>query len=398
MNLKDFKKWVKKQKYLILQYETDKKASNKFNTGAKIYAYVKGMAFLGWIDNSGRSNSFNAGDLIQVPPFVIESIIRDALLVEKDLEPSSVSTGSNYMEFNGSTNFLLYSNDDYYNGAYLINTTRNTALKVTDYVGSSKRCYFSSLTSGATGDKCYIVNIKGDDLIHYQSFDSCSSSRSSWKFDFSIVEEMEGYEILDQLCFESQTMLYKNGSQYKLTPIGSGSVVGTLSKPIIEENGNSLIDVSFSSIDDIFTDFEINYAFRPQDNKYTKKIYCNKNDSSSATYLGSTYINYCKNAEINYKISRKFVVNLDFVQDETTAYYFAQRVIKEHTFQKMIVGYVGNIENHIQYEKGDLVRINYSKKIPTSKNNSAQFLIDDINFPFKTDGDGEIVFKLVEQI
>ena len=394
--IKDTLKYINRVKYQIKQYETDKSASNKFNTGSKMYAYAKGMAFLGWIDNAGRSNSFNAGDLIQNPAFVIESVIRDTILIEKDLEPSSVSLGSNYMDFNGSTNFLLNSNNDYYNGAYLINVTRNWALKVTDYLGGSKRLYFSSLTTGASGDKCYIVNVQGDNLINYQSFDSSGSSRSSWKFDFSVIDEVEAYQLLDQMAFESQTMLFKNYNQYKLIPIGTGSTVGTLSSPLVEQNGNILIDVGLSSIEEIFTDFIINYAYSPQENKYSKQIFCNKNDSSSATYFTSTYRNYCKDAEANYRVSRKLELNLDFIYDETTAYLFGQRLIKEKTFQRLIVGYVGDVKGHIKYEKGDKVLINYPSKIPASKNNSAQFLITKVNYPYKI-GNSEVTLKLVEQ-
>lgn len=42
-------------------------------------AAVKGRMFGSWIDEGGRSNSYNANDLIEDPAFIIESILRDEL-------------------------------------------------------------------------------------------------------------------------------------------------------------------------------------------------------------------------------------------------------------------------------------------------------------------------------
>lgn len=44
-----------------------------------VYAAVEGRKFGSWIDEGGRSNSYNANGLIQDPAFIIESILRDEL-------------------------------------------------------------------------------------------------------------------------------------------------------------------------------------------------------------------------------------------------------------------------------------------------------------------------------
>lgn len=50
----------------------------------------KGMKFGSWIDTAGRSNSYSAGDLIEDPAFIIESILRDQLgLVDADIDTDS---------------------------------------------------------------------------------------------------------------------------------------------------------------------------------------------------------------------------------------------------------------------------------------------------------------------
>ena len=59
------------------------------------------------------------------------------------------------------------------------------------------------------------------------------------------------------------------------------------------------------------------------------------------------------------------------------------------------MSYTGDIKNHIKYEIGDVVLINYSKVLPTNKNNSAKFQImgKTINL---AKGQGFVNFTLIE--
>lgn len=47
--------------------------------GEPQWGHLQGRAFGSWIDGAGHSNSFNAGDLIEDPVYIIESLLRDEL-------------------------------------------------------------------------------------------------------------------------------------------------------------------------------------------------------------------------------------------------------------------------------------------------------------------------------
>lgn len=54
------------------------------------FAVCQGREFGAWIDNGGRSNTFNAGEMIDEPQFIIESILRDELgLVDANIDEAS---------------------------------------------------------------------------------------------------------------------------------------------------------------------------------------------------------------------------------------------------------------------------------------------------------------------
>ena len=388
---------TKKLKQLVEAYHKYNFSNIHYEAKNDIYAYLQGMYFDDWIDLSGRSNSYNAGDLIENPVYIIESIIRDVILTERDLEYFSYSTTGNWIRFSGSSHSLLYETDDYYNDAYLVNVTKSWSKKIIDYDGTQKLIYVSSIVGGDVGvnDKFYIKNIKGNELIDANSFDTAASQRSSWKFSVDLDSEIEAHTFLDNIAFEAQCALYKNYKKYRIVPLESGTTVGTLSNPLIEKKSNILVDGTLSSRDDIFTDFEINYAYLPQENKYAKTLTCNKDEVSNSSL--SSYKTNCENAAKNYRTSKPLTINLDFIYDDTTALEFTKRIIVEKTFQRLLVGYVGAPKDHIQYEKGDLVKINVPERIPASKNNSAQFLITKSDISFM-DGLPEIKFKLVEMV
>lgn len=50
-----------------------------FNNSTALYVECEGKTFGSWIDADGRTNSFNAGDLITNPAYIVESILRDIL-------------------------------------------------------------------------------------------------------------------------------------------------------------------------------------------------------------------------------------------------------------------------------------------------------------------------------
>ena len=55
----------------------------------------EGLAFGSWIDGAGRSNDYNAGNLIEDPAFIIESLLRDYLdLADDDIDYESFDTAA----------------------------------------------------------------------------------------------------------------------------------------------------------------------------------------------------------------------------------------------------------------------------------------------------------------
>ncbi len=67
-----------------IKYEIDIKV------GWRIFAECEGRKFGSWIDEGGRSNSYNEGDLIENPAHIVESILRDELsLTASDVDVAS---------------------------------------------------------------------------------------------------------------------------------------------------------------------------------------------------------------------------------------------------------------------------------------------------------------------
>jgi len=73
---------------LVLKYPVDKAALG--------WVSCTGATFGSWIDDTGRSNSYNSGDLIEDPVFIIESILRDQLgFTNDEIDTSSFDSAAN---------------------------------------------------------------------------------------------------------------------------------------------------------------------------------------------------------------------------------------------------------------------------------------------------------------
>jgi len=386
-----------------------------------------------------RFNGYTTDDLIENPSGIIESLLRDEIHTERDLLIDVVSGAS--ITINGSVNNtpLRSSIADYYNGAYLVNVTKNERYSITDY--SNYVLTLDSTPSGwAAGNKCYIKNINctidtnsfdviqagivetgsasstsygklvssgqnflstvlpgmlventtdstityvvsvdsntqltlEDDLFESGDNYEIRGKRSGWKFARSLTSQQSSTQVLNQLLFESHCLLFKSYNQWRLIDLGDGKVSGTLTTPLRSE-GKALVTTQLTPLLNIYSSFVLNYGYDYTKKIYSKKITVDKN-SSSNLYLDS-YKATCLNAETKYKISRKYEYNSDWIQDDTTAELFLERLILWFSYQRLIVNWTGDIKNHIQYEIGDRVLINYPLMIPTSKNNSQQFQI-----------------------
>jgi len=62
----------------------------------EIYGALEGREFGAWIDDSSRSNSYNQGDLIEDPAFIVESLLRDELSLDNsDIDVASFDAAAN---------------------------------------------------------------------------------------------------------------------------------------------------------------------------------------------------------------------------------------------------------------------------------------------------------------
>lgn len=340
---------------------------------SNVFAYLKGRTFGDWI--TGRTNRPLAGDLIETPDAVIESLLRDEIHTERDLE---IATVPNATTFTATANVEI---DDFYNGAYVHNVTQNDTVLISDYVASTQTFTVSSTAGWSSGDKIFLSNVNCD--IVTSSFDSVGNTvdgtRRLWKFARSLNVERSSRQLINQLLFESHCMLFETYNGYKLTALETPSTVsGTFTNPLYID-GEPNITVGLTSIDDIYTSFILNYGYDYGSRTYKKQVRVDKNGSSDSTNLGSGYQDKCYNAGANYRVNRTYEANLDWIQDDNTASYLCQKLVDWHTSQRNIISFTGDFETYHPYEIGDYVKVNYDYMLPTGVNNASIFLITSKN-------------------
>ena len=75
------------------------KYKRPLNNRIRIFAECTGRKYGSWIDDGGRSNSYNEGDLIENPAFIIESILRDELgLANSEIDTSNFDSAGGKLE------------------------------------------------------------------------------------------------------------------------------------------------------------------------------------------------------------------------------------------------------------------------------------------------------------
>lgn len=196
--------------------------------------------------------------------------------------------------------------------------------------------------------------------------------RKDWKFARSLNSQQYSNDILAQLCFEANLIRFKSYDKIKIKALEDGETCGTFSIPI-KERGRTLVSYGFTPLSNIYTSFVLNYDYDYTKKIYKKQVLVDKNSVTNA-YLNDMKT-YCSDAETNYKVNRKYEYNSDWIHDDTTAYYFMERLVKMFTYQRMVVSWTGNIGTYIKYEIGNRVLINLTYMMPTVKNNAQVFLI-----------------------
>jgi len=385
-----------------------------------------------------RSNTYNADGLIENPSGVIESIIRDEILTERDLKIDSVV--SDVIEF-ATLSPLNSAVNDFYNGAYLVNVTKSERYEVTDYVGLTKKLTLSSIPTGwAAGNFCYLKNIQAN--IDTDSFDvvgagivdsGTTTSTSAGKLVDSIqnfsttvkvgmivknttdttYSYVKTVDSNTQLTLETDIII--SGETYQIYgkryswKLARSLTSQQDSRSILEQvcfeshcmlvksyNKYKLVDLGDGNTVGTFTTPMkeggkplVTASLTPLSQiftdyslnygyDYAKKIYTKKafvnKNATSDSYLNTLKTN-CSYAEVNYKVKNKWEYNSDWIQDDTTALYFLEQRVNWFYQQRIVVNWMGSPKTHLQYEHGDRVLINYDFMIPTGKNNTASFMI-----------------------
>lgn len=370
------------------------------------YSYLEGREFDRWIDSvsgSARSNGENEGNLIDNPAYIMESLLRDENFTERDLKISTVTDTTHII-----CNELLSSEDDYYNYSVYYNATTDHKTYISDYVGSTKTLTLASAdTSASAGDNIFLQNVQGDLKIDYATFDAVGNTtngtRKDWIFARSYIEKQNVQDLLNELCYESHCELIESVNpdsgekHYKLVTIDDESG-DTWTNPAYA-GGIEQIKGSLTSLDNVFTQFRLKYFYDYGKQDYLKEIYVDKNGvPTTATILSNAEKNLCAYAEKSYYVSRLFEYSTLNIYNDATAERFLQKKIQWLTKQRLLVNYtspiVGNYD-FIKYEKGDKIKINFSKSIPTGLNNNTNFIIISKSI-VPTVGGGYINWELLE--
>lgn len=368
------------------------------------FAHVDGREYGRWIDfatsaggtrndNNGSANDpgFAENALIETPAYIIESIFRDEVLVERDMQLTQVS----------NTTFtavdLISREDDYYNNAEFFNATTIKKRYVTDYVGSTNTITISANDGAmANDDNFYLTNIQGDNRIDINSFDVVGnetdgkrSANDGWKFANTLLFKSPINEIVNTLCFDSHSQVFETAdedaghSKIKIVALDAATSGDTWSKPAFLR-GVEGVRTSLTSLGNIFTSFRLSYVFEVGNSDYRKEIFVDKNGfSSPASTLKVADQLLCKKAEQVYNLTKPFVYSSNWIYDDTCAELFLQKKIEWFTKQRLIVDWTspltdrgtGGTTDYIKYERGDQIKLNYSQSIPIGLNNSSFFMI-----------------------
>jgi len=346
-----------------------------------LYAYAEGRMFERWIDTSGgsaRSNGYDENDLITNPSYIFESIIRDECLVERNITVDDANPDPSAIDVSG----LKSSVDDYYNNAIYYNHTTGHKTYISDYTGATKTLALASEdTNVGTGDIISLTNIKGDDRIVTSTIDAIGKTpdgtRGAWVMGRSINSLDTAQSLIEQLCFESHTIVVDTYDGYKMIALDEAeSSVDTWTVPLTRNSERELVSVRLSPLQDIYTDFRLRYAFDYGSGEYKGEIFVNKDAvSSNALIVNETEKNKCAAAETDYKVKKYFEYSCDWIYQQATAERLLRKLVNWLTKQYAIVTWTGEFSTYIKYEIGDQVLINFPNMIPDAINNSSKFMI-----------------------
>ena len=361
----------------------------------------EGREYGRWIDHISTTDASKnrtmgdvEGGLIDNPAYIIESLFRDEIFTERDLQVLSTADTTHF-----TCNDVASRVDDYYNYAEVYNATNSLKRYITDYVGSTNTFTITEdATPIAIGDNIYLTNIQGDLKIDYASFDvvgnTTNGTRKDWVFNRPIIEKLQAEEIIKELCFDSHCMLTESTNedtglpQIRLIALDTASSGDTWTKPVFVDRGGKLegVRTSHTGLRDVFTSYRLFYHYDYGLQDYRKEILVDKNgysNPSGGSTLTDEHQNLCKKAEQTNRVINPFSYSSNWIYDDATAELFLDKKINWFTKQRLKVDWISPLSNrtaggttdYIGYEIGDQVKLNYSQSIPAGLNNSSYFMI-----------------------
>jgi hypothetical protein len=335
----------------------------------------------------------------------LESLIRDELTTERARVVYVISGTT--IQLTG----LLKNTDDYYNGAYIMFCSSGDGdiavggeiAKINDYSGGSGVVVLDRSVSEVQaqpypGSYAIIYNIKASDYIDTTTFDRVQFG-STFKFARSIYQREQANSLIDSILYDSCSFIGRTAGKLRYISISAGSLpsVGTLSTPLYI-NGVPQVNVSYTSLDEIYTEFEFKYAYDYAKGEYTKTIFVSRDRAEGySTSVYSTLQTSCIDAIKNYKIQKRWEYNSDWIYDDNTAQTFFAKMVLLHTTERMKISYTGSAKDHIKYEQGDLVLFNVPSKIPASHNNAKKFIINGFK-PYADGGPQQVLIQAIEAL
>ncbi len=388
----------------IEQQLTDEKKLYEFTDAF----FLQGLIFGRWIQKTGalnRTNGYSIGDMIENPAYVIESILRDWLFVERNRRIDTSSSATKAV-LDGTVNgrALTVKIDDYYKYAIWHNHSTGFKTYIAGYDGSTQEVILADADiSGAmaAGDWVTITNIQGDNLIDTASFDvvgnTTNGTRDGYQLARYFTERESMRDIIDSICQDFHLFLTKSGMRYRLACLDRKSAVdGVFSNPL-KQNGVPLLQVWLSPLDSLYSQYSFKHGV---DGRY--EMVCSPTGSTYG--LGATYEGKCASAEMKYRqVGREYGKIYENIYNgmdskpttDTTMHRIAKSTIDFYTQLRAMVEYQGDFKNHIKYEVGDQVKINYPTLIPAGLNDWEYFLIYDKSIE-AVNGIPTVRFRLIQ--
>lgn len=344
-------------------------------------AKISGRTFGLWIIN--RYNGYELGDLIDNPAYIWESIYRDEINCERNLEITEVIDNDSFrINVSGNYNYM---------GAIITNLTREQSDRITDFNGTN--IYTDqSHPSWLTQDKIIISDINRSSIDNEQVDivgNKINGLRKDLKFARHITNKISAYELIKQLMRESWCIEWVSYEQVrKIKAIESDDYYTVWDNPL-KIKGREYIYSYYS--DFVYNDFVLEYGWNIGVNKYGGLIKCNK-DFFNDGLEDESYL--CKNAVNNYRINNKYEYKSQWIKDDATALWFMKKNVEWFTKKRLIVYWAGDFKNYCQYEQGDIIKLVYPKYI-NNIYSDARFMIMKKDIVAKP-SDTYILFKLIE--